>query len=267
MRNLLGMVVGFAGVLTGCGSTDHIGPVAMAGTSAAGTSPTGGVAAGGAAVAGGASGGAGGGSPSAGSSAGGAGTGPLPTRADVDLTLGGLNQDLAPTPATCEVAGGIGCISVSGEVGGKKFSATCQNSDAISGAVGGRRQLHCSPNVAGDGVTGFSLTIFLDGLGEPTSLFSYQSPVGQVPKDEESMALFWLKPSGFSNYDPLEPASTTHDELVKIAALNYDEAYISDKKKSKYVFGAFAATWTPQASCVDCPLVRLYVRFNVVYQL
>jgi hypothetical protein len=261
------MVVGFAGVLTGCGSTDGVAPVAMAGASAAGTSPTGGVATGGAAVAGSASGGNSGGSTSAGSAAGGAGSGPLPTRADVDLMLGGLNQDLAPTPATCDVRGGIGCLSVSGEAGGKKFSATCQDSDAISGRVGSRRQLHCSRDVAGDGFTSFSLTIFLDGLEEPTSLFSYQSPVGQVPKDQESMALFRLKPGGFSNYDPLEPAPTTHDELVKMAALNYEETYFSDKKKSKMVFGAFAATWTPQASCVACPLVRLYARFNVVYEL
>jgi hypothetical protein len=163
--------------------------------------------------------------------------------------------------------GTIGCISVSGEVGGKKFSATCQDDGGVSGKVFGRRQLHCSPDVAGSDFTGFVFYIFLDDyLGEPTRLFSYQSPAGQVPIEGESMSLFWLEPSGFRSYE-LNPVPTTHDELVKIAGLNYEEAYLSETKKSKFVFGAFAATWTPQASCVDCPLVRLYARFNVVYEL
>jgi hypothetical protein len=270
MRNLFGLYLGFAGVLAGCGSTDHDEPKAMAGASAAGTSPTGGVAAAGGALAGGsasggaagtASGGASGNSTSGAATVGGASGGPLPTRTDVDLTLGGLNHDLAPTPASCDVAGTLGCISVSGEVGGKKFSATCQDSGGISGEVLGRRQLHCSPTLTGGAFTGFVLFIFLDDyLGKPTSLFSYQSPAGQVPTEDESMALFWLEPDGFRSYE-LEPAAATHDEVVKVAGLSYQEG------KSKFVFGAFAATWTPQASCIDCSLVRLYARFNVVYEL
>ena len=55
----------------------------------------------------------------------------------------------------------------------------------------------------------------------------------------------------------LEPAAATHDEVVKVAGLSYQEG------KSKFVFGAFAATWTPQRCCIDCSLVRLYARFNV----
>lgn len=113
----------------------------------------------------------------------------------------------------------------------------------------------------GSDFDGFVLYIFLDDyLSKPTSLFSYQSPAGQVPTENESVSLFWVEPTGFRSYE-LEPAPATHDELVKISGLSYAEA------KSKAVFGAFAATWTPKASCVDCPLVRLYARFNVVYEL
>ena len=97
-------------------------------------------------------------------------------------------------------------------------------------------------------------------------MFSYQSPDGQVPTAGESMSLFWLEPTGFRSYE-LEPSPTTHDEVVKIAGLNYEESYASKGKLSKFVFGAFAASWTPQASCIDCQLVRLYARFNVVYEL
>ena len=51
------------------------------------------------------------------------------------------------------------------------------------------------------------------------------------------------------------------------ARADYEEPYLNDTEASKFVFGAFAATWTPQASCVDCPLVRVYARFDVVYEL
>lgn len=273
MRYRWGLFLGIAAALAGCGSTDANEPKAMAGASATGTAGAAGAASGGAASAGSSSAGSANSSPSSGSSAGGAGAGPLPTPADVDLTLGGLNQDLAPTPSACEVPGGLGCISVSGEVGGKKFSATCQNNDGISGSarIAGssrfRLHLRCSPQVTGNDFTGFVLYIYLDDyLGEPTRLFSYQSPDGQVPTEGESKSLFWLEPTGFRSYE-LEPSPTTHDEVVKIAGLNYEKAYASDDKLSKFVFGAFAASWTPQASCTDCQPVRLYARFNVVYEL
>lgn len=231
----------------------------MAGASAAGPSPSGGITSGGAAAAGSSSGGSG---------AGGASVGPLPTHSDVDLTLGGFNQDLAPTPSDCGVRGTLGCISVSGKIGDQKFSATCQSTDGITGTVSKRMQLYCSPDVTGNDFTGFVLKIFLDDfLGEPTRLFSYESPEGQVPTNGESMALFYIEPTGFSSYGVLEPVPTTHDEVVKIAGLNYEEPHLSDTRNSKFVFGAFGATWTPQASCVDCPLVRVYARFDVVYEL
>lgn len=279
MHRRLGLFMGI-GALAACGSTDQNEPKSMAGASAAGTSAsaagtsgTAGGASGGAATAGSPSAGSAALAPSGGSSAGGASVAPLPTQADVDLTLGGLNQDLAPTPSTCDVPGGLGCISVSGEVGGKKFSATCQNNDGISGSVrvAGtsrfRLQLHCSPQVTGNDFTGFVLYIYLDDyLGAPTRLFSYQSPDDQVPTAGESISLFWLEPTGFRSYEQ-EPSATTHDEVVKIAGLNYEEAYASKDKLSKFVFGAFAASWTPRASCLDCQLVRLYARFNVVYEL
>lgn len=273
MRYPFSLFLGLAGALTSCGSTEHNEPKATAGASAAGTSPTGGGTTGGAA-AGSSSGGSVSGSVSGGGSgAGGASVRPLPTQADVDLTLGGLNQDLAPTPSTCDVPGGLGCISVSGEIGGKKFAATCQGNDGISGStiISGssrfRRLLHCSPPVTGSDFTGFVLYIYLDDyLGDPTRLFSYQSPAGQVPTEGKSMSLFWIEPTGFRSYE-LDPVPTTHDEVVKIAGLNYEDTYVSETKKSKFVFGAFAATWTPQASCVGCQLVRLYARFNVVYEL
>lgn len=268
MRHQLGLVLGLVAGLAGCGSTDREEPKAMGGASAAGASPTGDVTSGGAASAGSSNGGSGGMAPSGGAGAGGAGAGPLPTRGDVDLTLGGFNQDLVPTPSNCDVRGTLGCISVSGEIDGQRFSATCQSTDGISGTVLKRTQLHCSPEVTGNDFTGFVLYIYLDDyVGQPTRLFSYESPEGQVPTKGESMALFWIEPSGFSSYDPLEPASTTHDEVVKIAGLNYEEPYLNDTEPRKFVFGAFAATWTPQASCVDCPLVRVYARFDVVYEL
>jgi hypothetical protein len=272
MRRTVGLCLGIA-ALAGCGSTDENEPKSIAGASAAGSAATAGGTSGGAASAGSSSAGSASMAPSGGAGAGGASVGPLPTQADVDLTLGGLNQDLAPTPSTCDVPGGLGCISVSGEVGGKKFSATCQNDDGISGSVrvSGtsrfRLQLHCSPQVTGNDFTGFTLYIYLDDyLGAPTRLFSYQSPDDQVPTAGESMSLFWLEPTGFRSYE-LEPSTTTHDEVVKIAGLNYEQSYASEDKLSKFVFGAFAASWTPQPSCVDCPLVRLYARFNVVYEL
>ena len=267
MRYQLGLFLGLVAALVGCGSTDRDEPKAMAGASAAGTSPTGGVTSGGAAAAGNSSGGSAGMSPGGASNAGQAGGAPLPTRDDVDLTLGGFNQDLVPTPSNCAERGTLGCISVSGEIGDQKFSATCQSTDGISGTVLKRRQLRCSPDVTGNDFNGFVLYIFLDDfLGQPTRLFSYESPEGQVPTDGESMALFWIEPTGFSSYDPLEPAPTTHDEVVKLAGLNYEESHLSDRP-SKFVFGAFGATWTPQASCVDCPLVRIYARFDVAYEL
>lgn len=192
----------------------------------------------------------------------------MPTRAEVDLTLGGFNQDLAPTPSDCAVRGTLGCISVSGEIGDQKFSASCLSTDAISANVQGRIQLNCSPDVTGNDFTGFVLKIFLDDfLGEPTRLFSYESPEGQVPTGGESKAIFYVEPTGFRSYDELEPVPTTHDEVVRMAGLNYEEPYLSDTRYSKFVFGAFAATWTPQVSCVDCQLVRLYARFDVVYEL
>jgi hypothetical protein len=268
MRYQLGVFLGFTAVLAGCGATDHDEPKALAGASAAPASATGGVTSGGAAAVGGSSSGSAGMLPNGGAAASGASSGASPTRADVDLTLGGFNQDLAPTPSNCDERGVLGCISVSGELGGQRFSATCQSTDGISGTGLGRTQLHCSPDVIGNDFKGFVLSIFLDDfLGQPTRLFSYESPEGQVPTDGQSMALFWTEPTGFSSYDPLEPTPTTHDEVIKIAGLNYEEPYLSDTKQSKFVFGAFAATWTPQPSCVDCPLVRVYARFDVVYDL
>jgi hypothetical protein len=268
MRFQFGLVLGFAGALAGCGSSDDAAPKAMSGASSAGASTTGGVPSGGAAAAGSSSSGSAGVSSGGASGTGGASAGPLPTRADVDLTLDGFNQDLAPTPSNCEDRGVLGCISVSGEIGGQKFSASCQSTDGISSTSSKRTQLACSPDVTGNDFTGFVLKIFLDDyLGDPTRLFSYESPEGQVPTDGESMAVFRIEPTGFSSYDELEPAPATHDEVVKIAGLNYEEPYLSDTRKSKFVFGAFGATWTPQASCVDCPLVRIYARFDVVYEL
>lgn len=55
------------------------------------------------------------------------------------------------------------------------------------------------------------------------------------------MALFYVEPTGFSSYDVLEPMSATHDEIVKIVGLHYEEQ-LSDTRGSKFVFGAFGAT-------------------------
>jgi hypothetical protein len=111
--------------VAGCG-TDDGGPASSAGSggisSGGGAGVTGGAtASGGASGAGGASGG--------GAGAGGA-TGGVPSLSDVDLTLGGLNQDL-PAPAkdclSVTPAPSIACFSVSGTWMGRGHNARTAN--------------------------------------------------------------------------------------------------------------------------------------------
>lgn len=211
----------------------------------------------------GGAGNAGGDAQSGGAGSGGAGgAAGTPTPDDVDLTLGGMNPDLADTPASCDERGVLGCLSLLGDFGGERFSATCQDSGGISGRVEGRYQLHCARDVTESAVTSFSLYLFLDEyLGEPTRLFSYESPVNQTPARGESVALLRLEPSGFESYSS-DATPPTYEETIKIAGLHYTGSDDSERA----VFGAFSATWTPTSACTDCPVVRIYARFNVMYE-
>lgn len=185
-----------------------------------------------------------------------------PTLGDVDLTLGGLNEDLATPINDCERYGVLGCISFQGEVNGTIIAGKCQDSGGISGVVFGNTadepdqlNLNCSGGNTLDPTQEFSLQLQVqDFLTPPTSVFSYDS-AGKEP----GLVLFDWDPTGFATHDfDVLLVSATHDEQLRVSGLNYPAP-----EGNQTLNGAFAVTWTPKASCADCDLIRLWVRFHV----
>jgi hypothetical protein len=261
-----GGVVGSSG-----GSGNPSGGVGSGGVPSA----TGGaVAAGGTGPATGGGGTSSGGTPASGGAAGGGGT---PSLADVDLTLGGFNQDLPAPSKDCLAATTVptvACFSARGEWLGEQIDISCDEGDGPSsaGTQPPDRFVGCSAKLpSGDDI---HVSVRLGGtlVGPTPKAFAFSSP-------PDSTAHTFLDMTDvtklYSNHvgETFELAAT-YDETTKVAGLADDEPGIRAGTMSEIIKGTFAVTLAPKASCpagtsFECKSIRLRGTFQgrTVYKL
>lgn len=247
-------------LVVGCGGGDSGGASGDSG-GASGDSGTGGSS--------GASGGSGGGS------SGGGGMGAGPSIADVDRTLGGLNQDV-PAPAVgCTSADTpeVGCLTWTAEYTGIPMSGACETyvDKAIVFTGGIRRSMACTETVGvGDDMT-VGLGTGQAAIGTEPSVFEVSAPPVPDPEAMGSVSIFRDARNFATHVGGDYALDTTHDLTFKIAALAKQIPGIGSYvgKTSEVVEGYFAATLEPKSTCAPdasgfgCDRVRVRGTFNV----
>ncbi len=179
---------------------------------------------------------------------------------DVDLTLGGFNQDL-PAPSTnCVAAQGlvIGCLSVTGTYNGQSFSLLCDDESDVTVGMGGSHVVGCrGPAGGGDLVVELRLDPAL--VADPPHTFDAVAPTLRT------YASVWQLQRGFASYpDGVYELAATHDQVFRLAGIS-ESVRRGTSNPPQYDWrlrGSFALSLSPQSSCVEggetkCDVVKL----------
>jgi hypothetical protein len=228
-----------------------------AGAGAAGSAGSAGVGGGGS-NAGGSGGSSGNGGSTAGSSGsgagsgGGAGTGGTGAGAagsvsfeDIDLTLGGFNQDLPEPASNCLMREDfiIGCIAFSGEYDGEAFNLVCTDAD-FDHTYGARYTFGCRTDALGSELQ-VELIVSQDFIETRPATFSADAPA------MASYIRFWNTERMFETYRDrvfsMYGHETTHDQQMRVEGISE-----TVQQSNKWRIGAvFALSLTPKAGCAE----------------
>jgi hypothetical protein len=239
-----GGAVGTGGGATGGGATGGAGSGGVPASGGAG-GETGGVSSGGTAGTGGSSGGS--------------------SLADVDLTLGGLNQDL-PTPSTDCLALAkaplVGCLSVTGSWMGESVDVTCQDAKgpASAGTQPPDRFVGCDATLPSGNAIEIIVRLGGDLVAPLPKAFSFAIPPGSdvhTRMDLTDVTRGYISHSG----DAFALAGS-YEEKAAVAGLADVEPGIRTGTTSEIEKGTFALTLTPTAGCqsgtaFECKPIRL----------
>lgn len=163
---------------------------------------------------------------------------------DIDLTLGGLNQDL-PAPArdclqTLEPS--LVCLSFTGDHIGAPIAATCDTGS--SGSNGTSRNLECTVDTAA-GKVRVVIRLAAALVAPAPRAFEFFSP----PTNDPNTSVRVYVSDRNVNTGGKE-ALLSHDLQVAVAGLSYHGPGWNPSRTSEFERGTFAITSTPKAGCV-----------------
>jgi hypothetical protein len=257
-------------LVAGCGGDDdddggkppHDGQVAGqggAGSGAAGSAGNAGSGGGGSNAGrggAGASGSSGRGGSAAGSGGSGAGSGGSSGAAgsasidDVDLTLGGFNQDLPAPGSNCLMRDDfiVGCIALAGEYNGEAFDLVCSGAD-FDHTYGARYTFGCRTEALGSELQ-VELIVSQDFVEKRPATFSADTATAAA------YIRFWNTERSFETYrDRLFTMfghDATHDQQMRVAGIseNVQQSSPGGQPSDEWRIGAvFALSLTPKSGC------------------
>jgi hypothetical protein len=222
-----------------------------------------------------------GGTPAAtGGTSGGSGGGGAPDLSGLDLTLGGLNQDLPVPSLDCTVGPTPtnGCMSWTGEYNGARVDGSCQ--DTVRRAyfyIDKSRAMECDFSLSPKDAFGVALSLGVSSMGSPPPhAFSLNAPPQPDVDAAGFLALFRdtrnLSVDAAGTFDQ----GVTHDFTWRVTGASADVPGLAAGKTSEAVMGVFAVTFEPKPSCAPdasgfgCDRIRVrgtfYVRTQDVVQ-
>lgn len=192
------------------------------------------------------------------------GPGEPPSLDDVDLTLGGLNQDLPEPPLNClgMEEPSSGCISFTGEYNGTPFEGQCQGPSASVGTGGGQRNIGCRTDLA-DGE--FRVVVL---LGEDLVAPLPRAFALSAAPDGSGLTAVHVYHYGRMFFSGTQQAAAVHVYDPRVAGISYFGPGWSDTYMSEFQRGVFATTVEPKADCVPdasgfgCDTVRIRGSFS-----
>jgi hypothetical protein len=189
---------------------------------------------------------------------------------EVDLTLGGLNQDLpAPTQDCLEtLQTHDGCLAMSGEYNGEAIDFECGIAmAAIQVAyfgMNGSRQIGCGLELAPEGEFRIALIV-----GEPLFGMLPTALEGDSGDGSQSLVSLFRPGRELQSHSGQEYLlSATHTHQSRIAGEAFLGPGHSEENTSEFARGAFAVSLTPLAGCaanaedLGCDLIRLRGTFS-----
>ena len=198
--------------------------------------------------------------------------GPAPTLADVDLTLGGLEQDLPPPAVDCtrEQTPISGCISWTGEYNGAPVHGGCGDVATAITYPGTQRVSVCSVPLAANDSFDVVLGIGSASWGSPPPrAFTMSSP--PVPDPTVGRLELSRDARGFTTQNH-SFSSETPDYTWRVAGVTGvvpGNPNSPSQKNSEIAMGAFAGIFRPKPGCTPdgsiygCDSVRVRGTFNV----
>jgi hypothetical protein len=189
-----------------------------------------------------------------------------PSLDDVDLTLGGMNADLAAPLTDClhfPKLPFVSCVSVSGEYNGVPFTADCPDS-VYSGAGSddvGRYIASCSFREAGvPNTKNNEVLLYVSAaLSRPAPKTYEFGQAVDLERDSRVLVKFPLRKFGADSEDP----RASQVQHIRGAGEVFDGPGRSAGATSRFIRGTFATTITPTPDCVPdadgfgCDSVRL----------
>lgn len=181
---------------------------------------------------------------------------------DVDLTLGGLNQDLPAPSMDCLTRQDlvVGCMAVSGTYNGSAFDFFCDDGSATTAMLSlsagdGPRLARCKGPVGDDNLV-VALLLGAESISAPTHTFSAEAA------SSGAYVNIWQIERKFQSYpDGTYALAATHDQTFKTAGLS-EFAMNMDWR----VDASFALSLTPKSRCTQatgCDALRLRASLRV----
>jgi hypothetical protein len=166
---------------------------------------------------------------------------------DVDLTLGGFHQELAPPSVNCVERKNLllGCMSVSGKYNDEAFSIACEENSLTLGRSGSHVLKCRGPAAGGELVVELDLDPAL--LDPSPRTFAVSAPSALT------FVGVWHLQRGFASYpDAVFDLAATHEQEIRVAGLAelMRQGVTNPPRYDTQIRGAFALDLAAKTSCV-----------------
>jgi hypothetical protein len=188
----------------------------------------------------------------------------LPSLDGVDLGLGGLNQDLAPSgDCLSDIETYAVCLDLNGEFDGQRFER-CDTFSQTAGTGLGNHGFGCDVQLPSGALLEVSVNFSADLIGMLPSTFSFAAPPQQSRSADVYADVSWDGGQYFNTSQAREDGDIMTD--VRLSAVAGYGPGALPGAVSQFERGSFALTATPTASCDPagnaCHRVRMRGNFT-----